>query len=343
MASRLRLALLLSSLSAGSSQTVRLSNGVEMPSVGLGTWEFNNSEVKAVVQDALAVGFKHIDCAHNYNNQVGIGAGLAASGKKRNEVFITSKVPGCGIQGLGKEDCFGNTMKFIRDDIRDLSSSGFPLKQLDLLLIHFPPCMEGNASFAPNPFATPCRAKRNGCSDPDNCRAIAEQWRAAELAYRQGLVRAIGVSDYCSACFKCLGANATVMPMLNNVQFHIGMGPDPQGARSLAERREMVLMAWSPLGHGDGSTPIFSRDLPMKIAKAHGKTGAQVALKWILSHNVTLTTKSGNPKHLAEDIDLFDWELSAADVAALDADQFAHSEYDTPSFMCNDPDSAIIL
>ncbi|CAE8728597.1 unnamed protein product [Polarella glacialis] len=164
-----------------------------------------------------------------------------------------------------------------------------------------------------------------------------------ELVYQQGLVRAIGVSDYCSACFKCLGANATVMPMLNNV-FHIGMGPDPQGALSLAERRGMVLMAWSPLGHGGrGETPIFSRALPMQIGKAHGKSGAQVSLKWILSHNVTLTTKSGDPKHLAEDIDLFDWELTAAEVAALDADQFAHSEYDTPSFMCNDPDNEIVV
>jgi len=91
------------------------------------------------------------------------------------------------------------------------------------------------------------------------------------------------------------------------------------------------------------STPIFSRALPTKIAQAHGKSGAQVALKWILSHNVSLTTKSGNPKHLTEDIDLFDWDLTTAEMAALDADHFARSQYDTPSFLCNDPDSEMVV
>jgi len=345
MAIRLIFAQLVCGLSSVRSQTVRLANGVKMPTVGLGTWHFNDTEAKSAVQTALAAGFQHIDCAHNYNNQAGIGEGLAASGKRRDEVFITSKVPGCGIQGVGKDDCFGNTMKFIADDMQMLSSSGFPLRYLDLLLVHFPPCMEGEAPFAPNPFATPCRAKRNGCSDRKNCQAIGEQWRALEQVYHQGLARAIGVSDYCSACFKCLGKNVTVMPMLNNMQFHYGMGPDPQRARSFAEKHGMVLMAWSPLGHGDGygSTPIFLRDLPMKIASSHNKSGAQVTLKWILSHNVTLTTKSGDPKHLAEDIDLFDWELTPAEVAALDDDRFSRSEYDTPSFLCNDPDDEIVV
>jgi len=330
-------------LSYVSSQSVRLQNGVQMPAVGLGTWEFNNSEAASAVQSALAAGFQHIDCAHNYNNQAGIGAGLVASGRKRDEVFITSKVPGCGIQGLGKDDCFGNSMKLIAEDIEQLSSSGFPVKYLDLLLIHFPPCMEGDQPFAPNPFATPCRAKRNGCTEPDNCQAIADQWRAMEFAYSKGLARAIGVSDFCSACFKCLGQNASVMPMVNNVQFHLGMGPDPQGARSFAENRGMVLMAWSPLGHGGhGSTPFFLESLPVAIGKAHNKSGAQVALKWILSHNVTLTTKSADPKHLAEDIDLFAWDLSASELEALDAHS-STSDYDTPSFMCNDPDREIVV
>eukprot|EP00927_Polykrikos_kofoidii_P050410 TRINITY_DN44328_c0_g1_i1.p1 TRINITY_DN44328_c0_g1~~TRINITY_DN44328_c0_g1_i1.p1 ORF type:complete len:348 (+),score=44.04 TRINITY_DN44328_c0_g1_i1:45-1088(+) len=341
---RVVLSLLFCNPSPVACQTVHLANGVQMPSVGLGTWEFNNTEVTRAVQNALAVGFQHIDCAHNYNNQVGIGAGLAASGRNRDEVFITSKVPGCGIQGLSKDDCFGNTLKLVADDIAQLSSSGFPLKYLDLLLIHFPPCMEGKEPFAPNPFATPCRPKRNGCTEPNNCRAIAEQWRALEQVYHQGLARAIGVSDFCSACFKCLGVNASVMPMLNNVQFHLGMGPDPQGTRSFAEKNGMVLMAWSPLGHGGrGSVPIFSRALPMEIAKAHNKSGAQVALKWILSHNVTLTTKSANLEHLAEDIDLFDWELTPAQMAALDSDASARSEYDTPSFSCNDPETEILV
>merc|ERR1712070_558767 len=129
------------------------------------------------------------------------------------------------------------------------------------------------------------------------------------------------------------------MPMLNNVQYKLGMGSDPQGAKSFADGRGMVLMAWSPLGHGGrGSIPIFARDLPVEIGKAHGKSGAQVALKWILSHNVTLTTKSADPKHLAEDIDLFDWELTQAEVAALDEDRFGSTSYDTPSFLCNDPE-----
>jgi len=169
-------------------------------------------------------------------------------------------------------------------------------------------------------------------------------WRALELAYDQGLARAIGVSDFCSACFKCLGQNASVMPMVNNVQFHIGMGPDPQGSLSFAKNRGMVVMGWSPLGHGayPGQSPIFSKALPAAIGKAHNKTGAQVALKWILSHNVTLTTKSANPQHLAEDIDLFSWDLTEAEMGALDGD-LSGAEYDTPSFLCNDPDREMVV
>lgn len=317
---------------------VRLANGVLMPSVGLGTWEFNDTGAKAAVQAALEVGFRHIDCAHNYNNQVGIGAGLAASGRKREEVFITSKVPGCGIQGLAKDDCFGNTLRFVHDDLKQLSSSGFPVRYLDLLLIHFPPCMEGDLPSVSNPFLTPCRDKLNGCTDAANCKAIADQWRALELVYRQGLARAIGVSDYCSACFQCLGQDATIAPMLNNVQFHLGMGADPQGALSLARSRDMVLMAWSPLGHGGrGEVPIFERPLTLEIARAHNKSGAQVALKWILSHDVILTTTSAIPEHLVEDLDLFSWDLAPAEVVALDADGLHNPSYDTPSFLCSDP------
>merc|ERR1712054_459831 len=91
-------------------KNVQLSNGVSMPLVAAGTWQYNDSVAEQEVVAAIKAGFKHIDTAHDYGNQVGVGKGLLASGVDRGDVFVTSKVPGCGIQGLGKEDCYNNTL-----------------------------------------------------------------------------------------------------------------------------------------------------------------------------------------------------------------------------------------
>jgi len=321
-----------------SAPNVRLSNGVEMPLVSVGTWLYNDTAAAQTVLDGLSVGFTHIDTAFDYGNQKGVGKVLSqwyqTSGKKREDVFVTTKVPGCGIQGLGRDDCYNNTMQLINEDIEQMSAAGSPLKYLDLLLIHFPPCVVAENDPTQGPQASACFAKKTGCSDPRNCAAVRDQWRAVEDAYSNKLVRAVGVSNYCSACFACLG-ETSVRPMVNQVQLHIGMGPDPQGFLSFAKKEGFVMQAWSPLGNGGHGNPeILSGNLTMGIAKAHGKSTAQVALKWLVSRGTAVATKSSSLEHLKEDIDLFDWELSADEMKALDSANFAMQ--DTPSFLCDD-------
>jgi len=320
--------------------TIRLPNGVVMPKVAAGTWPFKGANASAAVQAALSAGYMHVDTAYDYFNQADVGVGLNASGVARENVFITTKVPGCGLRGLGREDCYGNTLKLIGEDLRLLSASGFPTRHLDLLLVHYPPCM-ANTNPDLEPPATACGKSRNGCTDPDNCKAIGEQWRAVQAAYARGLVRAVGVSNYCRACFACLPQTG-VQPMVNQVQLHVGMGPDPQGFASTARAREAILVAWGPFGHaaggGGSSSDILRGELTTRIARAHNRSAAQVALKWIVSRGAGVVTRSGSEQHLAQDRDIFSWKLTAEELRALDAANFASA--DTPSFLCDDAPTA---
>mmetsp|Transcript_27246 Transcript_27246/g.63986 ORF Transcript_27246/g.63986 Transcript_27246/m.63986 type:complete len:361 (+) Transcript_27246:79-1161(+) len=312
--------------------TVTLRNGVKMPILAAGTWQYNDSVAEQVVVDALNAGFSHIDTAYDYGNQVGVANGLKKSGKPRESIFVTTKVPGCGLQNssaVSADVCKIDTVSKIETDLHQLS-----LEYIDLVLIHFPPCpgMDGSKT---SPSEATCYKDKSGCTHPQACDMVRAQWSVLTEVYKNKQIRAIGVSNYCSACFQCL-TGSEVMPMVNQVQLHVGMGADPQGFRTFAEKHQMVLQAWSPLGSGGhGSTEILSGNLTTSIGKKYGKSPVQVALKWIASHNVSIATKSSNKEHLKANTEIFDFTLSDEDLASLDAADFAKE--DTPSFLCNDP------
>jgi len=123
--------------------------------------------------------------------------------------------------------------------------------------------------------------------------------------------------------------------MVNQVHYQVGMGPDPQGFKTSADKMGIILQAWSPLGSGgNGSSAIMHGNLTTSLGKKYGKSPVQIALKWIVSKNVSVSTKSSNPKHLKENADIFDFEFDAEDVKALDHADFAAK--DEPSFLCRD-------
>jgi diketogulonate reductase-like aldo/keto reductase len=135
-----------------------------------------------------------------------------------------------------------------------------------------------------------------------------------------------------------ISGNATgdvLMPAVNQIQYHVGMGPDPEGIVSYCESKGIQIEAYSPLGDRD---VLINGDLVNQIGAGHNKSGVQVALRWIYQHGAVLTTKSSNQKHLLSDMDIFDWSLSAEDMEQLDA---ATSPSATPSFMCSDKPSFI--
>jgi len=298
-----------------------------MPQIAAGVWQYNETEAATSVQLALKVGFNHIDTAYDYFNQRGVSKGLHAAGVSRDKVFITTKVPGCGIQNVNGSRCKNDTMKIILEDVAELNSA-YKVGKIDLILIHFPPCPSDDGS-APHPQNSTCFAKKTGCA-PEHCQAIRDQWSAMEQAYSEGITRAIGVSNYCAACVECL-SSAKTQPMVNQVKYHLGMGPDPQGFKSFAKKQGMILQSYSPLG--TGSADIIHGNFTTSIGKKHGKSSVQVALKWILSQGVPIVTKSLSEEHLRDNLDIFDWELSDTELSQLNDDAFAKKE--TPSFLCN--------
>jgi len=306
--------------------TVKLSNGVQMPVIAAGVWKYNDTQTVTSVQLALKVGYTHIDTAYDYKNQKAVSKGLQAAGVARDKVFITTKVPGCGIQGVNGSRCKDDTLKMIKEDVADLNSA-YKVGKIDLILVHFPPCPADDGS-SDSPMKSSCFAKKTGCA-PDHCQAVQDQWSVMEQAYSEGLTRAIGVSNYCAACFDCL-SSVKVQPMVNQVQYHLGMGPDPQGFKSFAKKKGIVLQAWSPLG--SGADDILHSNLTTSIGTEHGKSSVQVALKWIQAQGVSMITKSLSEDHLRDNLDIFDWELSADELSQLNAANFSTN---TPSFLCD--------
>ena len=311
--------LLLPTVSHGVPTSVTLNNGVVMPVVAAGTWQYTSAIAEQSIAAALSVGIRHIDTAHDYcadgttgdcpkrggSNQLGIAKALAASTIPRSEVFITTKVPPCGNQGISRANCTADTLEAAQRNLDELG-----VAYIDLLLIHFPPLI-------------------GGCS-PLNCGILREQWAALSQFAVANKTRAVGVSNFCESCLRCLAKDAgALVPAVNQFKFHIGMGPDPAGLVSYCRARGVMPQAYSPLG--DNTTELINGPLVTSIGKAHGKSGVQVALRWIWAQGVAVTTKSSNLAHLAADADLFDWQLTPKELAATDA---SNTPKGSPSFAC---------
>jgi len=298
----------------GSMETVQLRNGVEMPFIAAGVWQYNDTEAEVSVKAALQAGFKMVDTAYDYHNQAGVGRAVRSSGVPRKQIFVETKVPGCGLDpAVSTQNCYLDTHKVLAQDLSLLG-----LDYVDLVIIHFPPKL--------SMLLRSCHFI---------CAQVRDQWRAMEEFYAAGKAKAIGVSNYCPSCFACLDGSATVFPMVNQIGYHIGMGADPSGFRSFADSKGVVLQAYSPLGNKPwkkGVDPeILSGNFTSGLAKAHGKSTVQVALKWLIQHGVPVVTKSSNPQHLAQDLDIFSWNLTVSELA--DADKYRNFGF--PSFACN--------
>jgi len=270
--------------------TIQIAPGVHMPMVGLGTWQFNSSRTEAAVATALKLGFRAIDTAHDYDNQVGIGKVLKQSKLPRKDYFVTSKVEG----GLS----FEATLNTHADNLAQLG-----LDYVDLLLVHFPTTM----SASPVGNATTRRA----------------QWLAMEQLQISGKTRSIGVSHFCRRQLQDILDVAVIKPAVNQVEFHVGMGSAGGNAtddKSFAEQNGVTYQSFSPLC-GPCPKPqnrlLLTGKMVTDIGARYNKTGAQVSLRWQVQQGIPVIPKSDNPKHLAENFDLFGWKLNATDMEQL--------------------------
>eukprot|EP00466_Bigelowiella_natans_P012153 jgi/Bigna1/52343/estExt_Genewise1Plus.C_70108 len=259
---------------------VKLRNGIQMPVVASGV---PGSDFVANTKIILDAKVAHIDTAYQYGNQHGIGLGL--KGYNRTSYFLTTKIPECGSNDLkDTSHCGKQSTKLMEQNLQELD-----VEYVDLMLVHRPP---------------------HGI--------VQDQWRAVEEFYYAGKTRAIGVSNYCQECFDCLKATQRVVPMVNQVEYHVGMGSDPHELLSYSASHGIVIEAYSPLGGSSGKA--IHNDRVVSLANDYQKSSAQIALKWILQQNSTFVTASANEKYLQEDLDVFDFNISLSDMEKLDAE-----------------------
>ena len=272
-----------------------LSNGYEIPSVGFGTFKTPAGEICVdAVREAIEAGYTHIDTAAVYGNEVSVGEGVRQGGKPRKDLFITSKV-------WNTERGYDSTLRACEKTLKDLR-----MEYLDLYLIHWP-------------------ANRLQFSDKADSINV-DTWKAMERLVDEGLVRSAGLSNFYPHHMNPILAMANIAPAVDQIEYHPGLMQEE--TVSLCRENGILVEAWSPLGRGR----LLEDPLLAEIAARHGKTPAQVILRWVLQHNILPLVKSVHAERIRENLQFFDFELPAGDVASIDA---------LPPFRCGShPDEA---
>ncbi|HWL99634.1 MAG TPA: aldo/keto reductase [Nocardioidaceae bacterium] len=263
---------------------LKLNNGVEMPALGFGVFQTPPDETIAAVESALAAGYRHIDTAAVYLNEREVGEAIRRSGRERSEVFVETKV---WISDYGYDETL---------HAFDKSAGKLGIDQIDLLILH---------QALPGEFDLTLGA-----------------YQALETLLGDGKVRAIGVSNFMPDRLARLMEATSVVPAVNQIEVH----PYFRQSELLAVDAEhgILSQAWSPIGgitfYRDGSHGSTLKDAVItEIAVTHGKTPAQVMLRWHLQQGRQVIPKSVTPSRIAENIDVFDFELTNDQLAAIDA------------------------
>ncbi|MDD3809152.1 MAG: aldo/keto reductase [Erysipelotrichaceae bacterium] len=258
-----------------------LSNGVEIPRLGLGTWFINNKSAAQAIRQAVANGYRLVDTAQAYMNEAGVGEGIRTCGVPREELFVTSKI-------AAEAKSYQAAKKAI-DDI--LSATG--LDYLDLLIIH-----------APQPW-NKWRSKKNRYYQENK-----EVWRAMEKAYEAGLLRAIGVSNFLIDDLESLLSGCKIKPMVNQVLCHISN--TPHELIEFCHKRDILIEAYAPIAHGK----VLKNKEIAAIAAKYGVTVAQLCIRYDLQLGTVALPKTANPEHMKENASV-DFEISDLDMAKL--------------------------
>ncbi len=261
-------------------QTIKLSNGYEIPALGYGTWNTPDGDVATdSIKYALSKGYRHIDTAAIYKNEASVGKGIALSGVKREDIFLTSKV-------WNTHRGYEKTMCAFFQTIRDLN-----VEYLDLYLIHWP--------------AT--------AHHYDNWESInLSTWSALTELYRSGKVKAIGVSNFKPHHLKAL-MQADIKPMINQIEMHPGMLQEE--TVEYCKEHDIAIEAWAPLGRGK----LLSNPTLVRIAEKYQKSVAQLCIRWCLQHGAIPLPKSVTPSRIDDNLDVFDFEISHDDMVVIDS------------------------
>jgi diketogulonate reductase-like aldo/keto reductase len=264
--------------------TLTLNNGVELPALGLGVFQTPADETRDAVRAALDAGYRHIDTAAGYANEREVGEAVSASGVDRSEIFLETKI---WISDYGYDETLHGFEK---------SAAKLGVEQIDLLILH---------------QALPSAFDRT-----------LEAYRALETLLADGKVSAIGVSNFMVDHLTTLLDQAEVVPAVNQIEVHpYFVQPEVQ---AFGAERGILTQAWSPIGgitfYRDGEhTSTLQDPVIGEIASAHGKSPAQAMLRWGIQHGRSVIPKSTKVSRIAENIDVFDFELTPDEMAAIDA------------------------
>ncbi|MEU3250706.1 aldo/keto reductase [Streptomyces sp. NPDC006997] len=252
-----------------------LNNGVEMPQLGYGVWQVPDTDAEQAVGTALAAGYRSIDTAAAYGNEEGTGKALAASGIPREELFVTTKL-------WNTDHGYDATLRAFDTSLRKLG-----LEYLDLYLIHWPMPSQGT---------------------------YVDTYKAFEKLHADGLIRAIGVSNFLPEHLKRLIEETSVIPAVNQIELHPHL--QQHASREYHAEQGIATEAWSPLGQGKG---LLEVPAIVAIARKHGRTPAQIVLRWHIQLGTVVIPKSVTPSRIKENIDVFDFSLDDEDLAAISA------------------------
>jgi diketogulonate reductase-like aldo/keto reductase len=260
-------------------ETYTLSNGIEIPKLGLGTWFIDDDAAAPAVRDAIELGYRNIDTAQAYGNERGVGEGVRTSGIPRDELFVSTKL----AAEIKDHD------QAVAAIDRSLDTLG--IDHLDLMLIHSP---------------QPWDDFRGGDYAEGNLAA----WRALENAHRQGKIRSIGVSNFQREDLENILRNGTVAPHVNQILVHAGNTPTELIDYCTSQR--IVVEAYSPIAHGE----ILDNPNVAAIADRYQVSVPQLCIRYTLQLGTVSLPKTGNRDHLRSNAEV-DFVISAADMDAL--------------------------
>ncbi|MBO6204136.1 MAG: aldo/keto reductase [Selenomonas sp.] len=249
-----------------------LANGIKMPMVGFGVFQIDDQNVcERAVLDAIEVGYRSIDTAATYLNEEAVGRAVAASGVKREELFITTKL---WVQDYG----YDSTKRAFDRSLKKLG-----LDYLDMYLIH-------------KPYGD-----------------YYGSWRAMEDLYREGLIKAIGVTSFPSERLLDLFLHNEIKPMVNQIETNIWFQRKEEEA--FLKKEGIVHEAWAPFA--EGNNDVFNVPVLKEIGEKYGKSTGQIMLRWLLQRDIIVIPKSVKKERMKQNIDVFDFELTAEDIEKI--------------------------
>jgi len=260
--------------------TFEMYNGVKIPKVAFGTWQIPAADARKAVSEAIETGYRHIDTALVYENETEVGQGIKDSGVKREDLFVTSKLPAHTKTYDGALADFETTMK------------NLDLDYLDLYLVHAP---------------WPWNEIGKNCDEGNT-----EVWRAMEEIYKSGRVKAIGVSNFDVHDLENILKTATVKPMVDQIQYYIGF-TEPK-ITEFAKKNDILVEAYSPLATGG---LINNKDV-LKIAEKYNVSVPQLAIEFVIQNDVLPLPKAVHKEHIVANTKL-DFVISDEDMKTLNA------------------------